>query len=124
MAAKKLSRGVALVGAGMTQFGAFPGLTTRDLFVDAFKEMRDSVDKGMDPKDIEALVIGNYSSTLFEGQGFTAPFMASAVGITPTPATRVEAACASSGAALRQGILTIASGVADMVVVGGIEKEN
>jgi acetyl-CoA C-acetyltransferase len=124
MAIKKLSRGVCLVGAGMSQFGAFHGLTTRDLFVDAFKEMRASVDKDFDPKDIEALVVGNYSSTLFEGQGFTAPFMADAVGITPVPATRVEAACASSGVALRQGLMTVASGMADMVLVGGIEKES
>lgn len=123
MAAKKLSRGVCLVGAGMTRFGAFPGVTTRGLFVDAFKEMRKSVDKGLDPGDIEALVIGNYSSTLFEGQGFVAPFMASAVGINPVPATRVENACASSGAALRMGVLTVASGAADVVLVGGIEKE-
>jgi acetyl-CoA acetyltransferase len=61
MAVKKLKRGVALVGAGMTSFGAFPGLNTRDLFVQAFREMQGSVDKGFDPKDIEALVIGNYS---------------------------------------------------------------
>jgi acetyl-CoA acetyltransferase len=123
MAVKKLSRNVALVGAGMSQFGAFPGLTTRSLFVQAFKEMRASVDKGLDPKDIEALYLGNYSSTLFEGQGFTAPFMASAVGITPVPAIRVESACASSGVALREGIIAIASGIADIVLVGGIEKE-
>jgi acetyl-CoA acetyltransferase len=124
MAAKKLSRGVCLVGAGMSQFGAFPGITTRGLLVQAFKEMLASVDKGFDPKDIESLVIGNYSSTLFEGQGFTAPFMASAIGILPVPAVRVENACASSGTAFRVGIQTIASGLADIVLVGGIEKES
>lgn len=123
MGTKKLGRGVALVGAGMTKFGAFPGLTTRDLFVEAFNEMRASVDQGFDPREVDALVIGNYSSTLFEGQNFTAPFMADAVGLTPVPATRVESACASSGAALRQGIMAVASGLADIVVVGGIEKE-
>lgn len=123
MGTKKLGRGVALVGAGMTKFGAFPGLNTRDLFVEAFTEMRASVDKGFDPKEIDALMIGNYSSTLFEGQNFTAPYMADAVGLTPIPATRVESACASSGAALRQAIMAIASGLADIVLVGGIEKE-
>ena len=123
MAGRKLGRGVALVGAGMTKFGAFPGLSTRDLFVEAFTEMRNSVDKGLDVNDIESLVIGNYSSTLFEGQNFTAPFMATAVGLTPLPAVRVECACASSGAAFRQGVMNVASGLADVVVVGGIEKE-
>ena len=116
------SRGVAVVGAGMSKFGAFPGQSTRDLFVEAFSQMRVSVDKGLDPNDIEALYIGNYSSDLFEGQAHTAPIMADWVGLTPRPATRVEDACASSGVALRQGIIAVASGLYDVVLVGGIEK--
>ena len=119
---KKLGRGVAIVGGGMSKFGAFPDRTTRDLFVDAFREMRLSVDKGLDPQDIEATYIGNYSSDLFEGQGHTAPLMTDWVGLAPRPATRIEDACASSGVALRQGILAIASGLYDVVLVGGIEK--
>ncbi len=113
---KSLARGVALVGAGMSKFGAFPGKATRDLFVESFLDMRVSVDKGFDPKEIEALYIGNYSSDLFEGQGHTAPIMVDWVGLAPRPATRVEDACASSGVALRQGILAIASGMYDMVL--------
>ncbi|GAJ05482.1 unnamed protein product, partial [marine sediment metagenome] len=38
------------------------------------------------------------------------------------PATRVEGACASGGLAVREGFLSIASGMNDIVVVGGIEK--
>lgn len=119
---RKLGRGVALVGAGMSQFGAFKEKTTRDLFVEAFQELCASVDQGLEPNDIEALYIGNYSSDLFEGQGHTAPIMADWVGLTPRPATRVEDACASSGVALRQGMIAIASGLYDIVLVGGIEK--
>jgi acetyl-CoA C-acetyltransferase len=119
---KRLGRGVAIVGAGMSRFGAFPGLATRDLFVQAFQEMCATVDKGLDPEAIEALYVGNYSSDLFEGQGHTAPILADWVGLAPRPATRVEDACASSGVALRQGILAIASGAYDRVLVGGIEK--
>ena len=122
MTQRKLGRGVAMVGAGMSQFGVFPEKDTRDLFVEAFWAMRDSVDKDFDPHDIEALYIGNYSSELFEGQGHTAPIMADWVGLTPIAATRVEDACASSGVALRQGIMAVASGLHDVVLVGGIEK--
>jgi acetyl-CoA C-acetyltransferase len=118
----KLGRGVALVGAGMSKFGTFPGKNSRDLFVDAFQEMLASVDKGFDPRDIEALYIGNFSSDLFENQGHTAPIMADWVGLTPRPATRVEDACASGGAALRQGLIAVASGLYDAVLVGGVEK--
>ncbi len=124
MTTRKLGRGVAMVGAGMSQFGVFPGKDTRDLFVEAFLEMRASVDKGLNPQEIEALFIGNYSSELFEGQGHTAPIMADWVGLTPRPATRIEDACASSGVALRQGIMAVASGLHDVVLVGGIEKMN
>ncbi len=122
MTQRKLGRGVAIVGAGMCKFGAFPELATRDLFVQAFSDLRASVDKGLDPHDIQAIYIGNCSSDLFEGQSHTAPLMTSWVGLTPRPATRVEDACASSGVALRQGILAIASGLYDIVLVGGIEK--
>jgi acetyl-CoA C-acetyltransferase len=122
MTGRKLGRGVAIVGAGMTRFGCFPGLATRDLFVDAYQEMSASFENGFDPNDIEALYIGNYSSDLFEGQGHTAPIMADWVGLTPRPATRVEGACASGALALRQGMLAIASGMYDAVLVGGIEK--
>ena len=117
-----LARGVAIVGAGMSKFGAFPGKATRDLFVDAYQEMITSVDKDFDPKDIEALFIGNYSSDLFENQGHTAPIMADWTGLAPRAATRIENACASGGTAIRQGILAIASGLYDIVLVGGIEK--
>ena len=115
MTPRKLGRGVAIVGA-------FPDKVTRDLFVEAFRDLCASVDKGFDPRDIQATYIGNCSSDLFEGQSHTAPLMTSWIGLAPRPATRVEDACASSGVALRQGILAIASGLYDIVLVGGIEK--
>ena len=119
---KKLNRGVAIVGTGMSRFGAFADKTTRDLFVEAYRDMSDSVDKGFDPKDVEAVYIGNFNNELFEGQGHTAPIMADWAGLVPSAATRVEDACASSGVALRQGILAIASGAHDVVLIGGTEK--
>jgi len=113
---------VALVGAGMSKFGSFPEKTSRDLFVEAFWEMEASVDKGLDPEVIEAIYVGNFSSDVFEGQVHTAPIMADWLGLIPRPATRVEDACASSGVALREGIIAIASGLYDVVLVGGVEK--
>ena len=118
---KKLARGVALVGAGMSKFGSYPDKSSRDLFVEAFQDMQKSVDKEFDTQDIEFVCIGNFSSDLFEGQAHTAPIMADAVGLVPRAAVRVEDACASSGVALRLGILGIASGLYDVVLVGGIE---
>lgn len=122
MPINKLSRGVAIVGAGMSRFGAFTEKNSRDLFVEAYKAMSASVDKNFDPASIEALYVGNFSSDQFEHQAHIAPLMADAVGLTPIPATRVEDACASGGVALRQGVIAIASGMADVVLVGGAEK--
>jgi acetyl-CoA C-acetyltransferase len=44
------------------------------------------------------------------------------LGGTDIPIVDVEAACASGGAALRQGMLAIRSGEADLVLVCGVEK--
>ena len=111
-----------MIGGAMSQFGAFPDKTTRDLMVDAYSEALQSVDKGLDPADIEALYIGNFEADLFEGQGHLGSIMADWLGLAPRPSTRVEGACASSGLAFRQGVMAIASGMYDVVMVGGVEK--
>ena len=106
----------------MCPFGAFPEKSSRDLFVEAFQAMRASVDRELDPQRIEAMYLGNFSSEMFEHQGHSAPLLADWIGLTPRPATRIEDACASGGVALMQGILAIASGMYDVVLVGGVEK--
>jgi acetyl-CoA C-acetyltransferase len=106
----------------MSRFGAFPGQTSRDLFAEAFRDLTEHLDQGVDVEDIECGYIGNYSSDLFEGQGHTAPILADWLGLTPAPVTRIENACASSGSAMREGIMAIASGLYDVVLVGGVEK--
>ena len=119
---RQLGRQVSIVGAGMSQFGAFKGKGSRDLFVEAFQDMLAHLDQGIDIEDIECGYVGNYSSDLFEGQGHTAPILADWLGMTPTPVTRIENACASSGSAFREGLMAIASGMYDIVLVGGVEK--
>jgi acetyl-CoA acetyltransferase len=106
----------------MSKFGAFPDKTSRDLFVESFKDLRKSMDKDLDPKVIEAFYLGNFSSDLFEKQAHFAPILASWLGLSPISAVRVEDACASGGVALRQAALSIASGEYDVVLVGGLEK--
>lgn len=119
---RRLGREVSIVGAGMSDFGAFKEKDSRDLFTEAFQEMMGHMDQGIDIEDIECGYLGNYSSDLFEHQGHTAPIMADWLGMTPVPMTRIENACASSGSALREGVMAIASGMYDIVLVGGVEK--
>ena len=119
---RKLSRGVAIVGAGMSRFGVFKDKDSKDLFAEAFKEMLASVDKGVDPEDIDALYLGNFSNDFFTHQSHWGPLIADIIGTVPKPATRTEGACASSALAFREGIFAIASGFYDIVLVGGLEE--
>ncbi|SMX54374.1 conserved protein of unknown function [Brevefilum fermentans] len=121
MPEKKLKRGVAVAGVGLSKFGAFPEKNSRDLFVEAFLDLMGSM-KGFDPHQIEAFYLGNFSSDQFEKQAHLAPILASWVGLSPISTLRIEDACASSGVALRQAALAIASGQYDVVLVGGVEK--
>jgi len=122
MQRSKWARGVALVGVGMSKFGAFADKTSRDLFVEAYLDMQNGMGKNFSPDKIEAFYLGNFSSDQFEKQAHLAPILASWIGLSPIPSLRVEDACASGGVALRQAALAIASGQYDVVLVGGIEK--
>lgn len=119
---RKLGRGVAVVGAGMSKFGMFKDKDSKDLFVEAFSEMLSSVDKGADPKDIDALYVGNFSNDFYVHQAHWGPIISDLVGHTPKPSTRTEGACASSALAFREGVFAIASGFYDIVLVGGVEE--
>lgn len=119
---RKLGRGVAIVGAGMSKFGMFQDKNSKDLFADAFKEMVASVEKGLDINEIDAMYLGNFSNDFFVNQSHWGPIISDLVGIAPKPATRTEGACASSALAFREGIFAIASGFYDMVLVGGVEE--
>ena len=118
---RRLGRGVAMVGAGMSPFGIFAERDSKDLFIEAFQTMLASVDKGVDPRDIDALYLGNFTNDFFVEQSHWGPILTDALGLIPKPATRTEGACASSAIAFREGVFAIASGFYDMVLVGGVE---
>lgn len=67
-------RKVAIVGAGQTKYGDFPEKGIKELFVEAFKEMLKSVDKGVDLKAIENAYIGTLSTGSSFQVGQSAPF--------------------------------------------------
>jgi acetyl-CoA C-acetyltransferase len=119
---RRLGREVAVVGAGMSRFGMFADKDSKHLFAEAFNEMLSTVDKGIDPQAIDALYLGNFTNDFFIRQGHWGPIIADLIGLTPKPATRTEGACASSALALREGVLAIASGFYDVVLVGGVEE--
>ena len=96
-----------VAGVGLTPFGEHSERTGRDMFAEAGLAAID--DAGVAPADVEALYYGNFMGELAEHQGHQAPLMAEAVGLD-VPATRFEAACASSGAAVREAVRALRSG--------------
>ncbi len=111
---------VAVIGAAYTKFDEHWEKSLRDLSTEAgATAIRDA---GIEGKDIKALFIGNMSAGRFIGQEHLAALTADHAGLTPIPATRIEAACASGALAFLHAYLAIKSGRYDIVVAAGAEK--
>jgi len=113
-------RAVAVVGIGKTPFGAFPDRGLRSLAVEAGEKcLRNGAVK---PSQVESFYLGNFAGPAFVGQNHLAPYVSTALGIQGVPATRIEAACASSGSAFFHAWAEVAAGISDVVMVVGVEK--
>jgi len=111
-------REVAVIGVGMNKWGELWEKSLRDVFTEAAILALD--DAGVDK--IDSLIVGCMSSGVFVGQEHLSSLLADYLGQVPVPAARVESACASGGLALRTGWIEVASGLSDVVLVGGVEK--
>lgn len=118
MAGKPL---VSIVSAGLSKFGRRDNVYARELFVEAVSEAFERC-PNLDPKkDVKALFVGHMGEG-YEHQGHTGPTLADWAGLLPCASVRTESACASSGVALRLGVMSVLSGLYDIVIVGGAEK--
>jgi acetyl-CoA C-acetyltransferase len=117
-------RNVSIIGIGITKFGELWDKSFRQLIAEAGAKA--ILDAGITGKEINAMYIGSMSSGRFVGQEHVGALVADVSGFSHMhiPSTRVEGACASGALAVRQGYLSIASGINDIVIVGGIEKMN
>ncbi len=115
-------REVAIIGVGFTNFGEMWEKSFRDIFVEA--GMNALEDASVGGEDIDALYVGNMSAGKFVDQEHIGALIADYAGLASlhVPSVRLEAACASGGAALFQGVIAVASGYHDIVVAGGAEK--
>src|SRR3989338_11687778 len=111
---------VMIVGAGLSKFGEHWEKSFRELIVEAAVKAIDS--SGIHGKEIQAIYGGSMASGRFIGQEHIGALIADQLGLNPLPSTRLEAACASGGVALRTAFLAIKSGAHDVVAVGGVEK--
>jgi len=115
-------RKVAIIGVGQSTFGELWNVSFRDIFLSAGVEALE--DSGLEGKEVEALFVGNMSGGRYLAQEHIAALIADYAGLSElnVPATRVEAADASGGLALRQAYMAVASGMHDIVIAGGAEK--
>ena len=116
------SKGVAIIGGAVSQFGQFESFNSRDLVYEAYIETIKSVDKGIDPSKIDELFIGNFTNDSFEGQAHLGHLITDWLGLAPRPASRIEGACASGGLAFRQAVNSIKAGTSNIALVVGVEK--
>ena len=111
-------RQVAILGIGQTKIDEHWDLSLREIGGNAaFAAMQDA---GMEK--VDSLFVGNMLSPLVSGQNQLGAFFSDWVGLWGQESVKVEAACASGAAALRAGLMAVASGDIESALVVGVEK--
>jgi acetyl-CoA C-acetyltransferase len=112
-----------LIGAGQTDFGAFPDESYRSLFRTVVEDAAASVPNGLSTGDIDEAFVGTVS---IGGRqiGLPGPAATEHAGLHGIPSVRLENACAASGYGIRQAIQAVRSGMADVALAGGVEVMN
>jgi len=107
----------AIVGWAHTRFGKLE----EDLETLIASVAADAIaDAGLEPAEIGAIYVGNFGG--FEKQSFVASLALVDPALRFRPATRVENACATGSAAIRQGLNELAARESRFVLVVGAEK--
>ncbi|MEA5155187.1 thiolase domain-containing protein [Raineyella sp.] len=111
---------IGIVGTAHTPFGRLPDETVSSLVgrvtVEAIAEA------GLEPRDIDEVYVSQFNSGLTPFAFPSSLPLSREPGLWGRPMTRVENACASGSAAVHQGVRAILSGLADTVLVVGVEK--
>ena len=116
-------RRVALVGAGVTKFGVRKA-GYRDLIWEAGTACFASA-PAVKPKDLDGLVVGSVMPERTAFQSHISSLAAEALGIRPSAlSARTEHMCASGTVGIRYAYAFIAAGLADLVMVLGVDKLN
>ena len=107
---------------GHPQFGKRQNPSLEELLGRAVREA--IADSSLEASSIERSYVGNFAGELFASQGHLGALLSSVCpALDGKPAWRVEGACASGGLALIAGIEAVGAGVADCVLVAGVEVQ-
>lgn len=111
-------RPIYILGVGQTPVSKETDLSIRQLAAGAVRAAL--ADAGIE--QVGALYLGNMLSGMLSQQQHLGALVADAAGLRGVEAATAEAACSSGAAAMRWGVMAVASGLHDVVVVAGVEK--
>lgn len=111
-------RKVAVVGIGHSKFGKRTDVDIAELAFESIKQALQ--DAKVDKKQIESVTLG--SSGGWYEESLPAVVVNEYAGFRNIPTMRVEAACASGSAAVKNAYLSVASGESDIALAVGLEK--
>jgi len=113
-------RDVAVIGVGMIQFGRRDEDTLMDML--AYASLKALDDAGLGDGTVDAVYVGNMAAGMLQHQSAVASSLVDRLSLLPAAADVVENGPASGGSAVKNGLLAVASGYYDTVLVTGGEK--
>ena len=113
-------RDVAIIGAGMIPFGRRDEDTLMEML--AYASLKALDDAGLGDKSVDAVYVGNMGAGIIQHQTAIASSLVDRLNLLPAAAETVENGPASGGSAVKTGLLAVASGYYDYVLVVGGEK--
>ncbi len=113
-----MSENVAIIGVGHSKFGTRKDVNIAEL---AWESIRPALETAnIEQKDVDFFVVSN--AGMWSSEAAVPALVAEYADLAPKGSMRVEAACASGSAAMRIGYTAVKSGMADIVMVLGVEK--
>jgi len=115
-------RDVAIIGAGMIPFGRRDEDSLMDMLAYASLNALDDAGLGAAEHPVDAVYVGNMGGGIIQHQTAIASSLVDRISLLPAAAETVENGPASGGSAVKNGLLAVASGYYDTVLVVGGEK--
>lgn len=110
----------AVIGTGITHFGAFPERSLDSLGIEAIRGAL--ADAELSPVDMQGAFFANALGAMLLGDTTVGQSVCAAIGLREIPVVNVENACTSGSTAFHLACLSVDAGQADAVLVVGVEK--
>jgi acetyl-CoA C-acetyltransferase len=115
-----MAHSVHIAGVGSTAFGTHAGRTLQSLAAEAARAAIS--DSQIPASKIGCVFVGNFVGGIMVGQELLGPIVAADLGLANVAAIKIEAACASSSAAVRIAHDLIRAGAEQAALVIGVER--